>query len=201
MRSLFATALAAGLISGLTFAAELGAQEAGSDGSNLRGRTFEVGALVGPASFGSKSGLQSCRWNGARFGHRFDPISGNDRIQLGFRIGIEGCLTEHEEIGRVDLIHANGSILFGFRASDTWLIYWSSGVGELLGDSTPGDGDDVEPRFAWHGGPGATWAFSRRFMLDVSILGLMFQNYTFGTDPAEGSVFGFLPSLMLALQI
>ncbi|MFV1988695.1 MAG: hypothetical protein ACC682_15580 [Gemmatimonadota bacterium] len=167
----------------------------------LRGGTFEVGAVLGSAMFGSKSRLQSCRWNGARFGHRFDGIGGNERIQLGFRIGIEGCLTEHDEVGRVDLIHASGSILFGFRASSSWLVYWTSGVGELLGDSTPGSGDEVEPRFAWNGGPGVIWAFSNRFLLDASLMGLVFGNFALGTDPAEGSVFGFIPNLMIALQI
>ncbi len=167
----------------------------------LRGGAFEAGATVGLATFGSKSRLESCRWNGARFGHRFEPVGGNERIQLGFRIGIEGCLTEHDEAGRVDLIHANGSVLFGFRASSSWMMYWTSGVGELLGDSTPGSGGEVEPRFAWHGGPGVIWAFSNRFLLDASLVGIVFGNFELGADPAEGGVFGFVPNLMIALQI
>ncbi|MDH3733280.1 MAG: hypothetical protein OEU54_07080 [Gemmatimonadota bacterium] len=191
----------------LSAATQLRAQDASEtdqapfETTNLRGRLFEAGAVLGPASFGSKSRLASCRWNGVRFGHRFAPVSGSETIQLGFRLGIEGCITEHEEAGRVDLIHAHAGVLFGLRASGSVLFYWFSGVGELLGDSTPGPGDEVEPRFAWHGGPGVTWAFSRRFFLDASLMGIVFENYKLGTDPAEGSVFGFVPNLLFGLQI
>ena len=136
-----------------------------------------------------------------RFGHRFPAFSGNERLQLGFRVGIEGCLTEHARGGRIDLIHGSAAVLFGYRTSGSTILYWTSGAGELLGDSTPGPGDDVEPRFAWHGGPGFTWALSRRLLVDAQLMGIVFEGFELGPDPVPGSTFGFIPNLMLAIQI
>lgn len=167
----------------------------------LRGGAFEAGAVLGAASFQGKSRLDSCRWNGVRFGHRFHPFEGVERLQFGFRLGIEGCITEHEEVGRTDLIYANAGFLLGVRASDSWLIYWFSGVGELLGDTTFNTDGEVDPRFAWHGGPGVTWALSERFLLDASVMGLVFENFDLGKNSAMGTVFAFVPNLMLAIQI
>ena len=167
----------------------------------LRGGRFEVGVTTGAGSFQSKSGLESCRWYGLRLGHRFAPFPGNEKLRVGLRTGWEGCLTNHETEGRVDVIHVNAGLYFGIQPSKPWLMYWFTGVGELLGDSTPGPGDKVEPRFSIHLGPGATWAFSDRFLLDASIMGVVFEGFELGGESAAGSTFGLVPNLMLALQI
>ena len=83
----------------------------------LPGGTFEFGVVGGFGSFGSKSQLDSCPWYSVRAGHRFDPLRGNPRIQMGFRAGWETCISEHPDVGRIDLIHVNMAFLFGFRTS------------------------------------------------------------------------------------
>lgn len=187
------SALAAGL-----WSVSLVAQE--QEGP-LRGGRFEFGVLTGPGSFQAKSGIASCRWQGLRIGHRFAPFPGNEKLRVGFRTGWEGCLTNHETEGRVDLIHVNAGLYFGIQTGRRWLLYWFAGVGELLGDSTPGPRDDVEPRFAVHGGPGATWAFSDRFFLDVSIMGTLFEGYELSGPDGTGTTWGLIPNLMLGIQI
>jgi len=167
----------------------------------LRGGAFEAGIVLGSATFPDKSELASCRWNGVRFGHRFHPSDAYRRLQLGFRIGVEGCMSELPQIGRTDLIYANAGFVFGVRTSDSWMLYWTTGVGELLGDTTFNPGGEVDPRFAWHGGPGATWALSDHFLLDASVMGIVFENFTLKPNPASGSVFGFIPTVMFALQL
>ena len=171
------------------------------DDDPLRGGTFEFGAVVGRGSFQSKSGLESCTWFGVRLGHRFAPFSGNDRLQLGIRTGLEGCATDHVEDGRIDVIHLNVTILLGLRLGRSWMVYWGNGIGELLGDSTPGAGREVEPRFGGHTGLGVIRALGRRFFLDASLTGIIFENFDRGEAPEGGSTLGLVPSLMLALQI
>ncbi len=167
----------------------------------LRGGRFEFGVLAGPGSFQAKSGIDSCRWIGLRIGHRFAPFPGNEKLRVGFRTGWEGCRTAHETEGRLDLIHVNAGLYFGVQPAREWLLYWFTGVGELLGDSTPGPGDEVKPRFAVHGGPGATWAFSDRFFLDVSIMGTLFEGYELSGPEGTGTTWGLIPNLMLGIQI
>lgn len=169
--------------------------------SPLRGGRFEVGLTTGAGSFQSKSGLESCRWQGLRIGHRFAPFPGNEKLRIGFRTGWEGCLTDHATEGRVDVIHVNAGLYLGLQPSSRWLVYWFTGVGELLGDSTPGPGDKVEPRFSIHLGPGVTWAFSDRFFLDGSVMGVVYEGFELGGPSAAGSTFGLVPNLMLGLQI
>lgn len=167
----------------------------------LPGGTFEFGVVAGYGSFGSGSQLESCPWYSVRAGHRFDPLRGNPRIQMGFRAGWETCISEHPDVGRIDLIHINMAFLFGYRTSARSQVYWVTGVGELLADNTPGSTDRVKTRFVVHGGPGWTLALSRHFLLDVSVLGLFFENYDFGDDPAGGTTLGIAPNLFVALQI
>jgi len=190
------------LVAVIGIASHAQAQDQKPDRSRrLRGGAFEAGLVLGSASFPKKSLLASCRWNGVRFGHRFEPFKGNERIQLGFRMGVEGCMSKQPGIGRTDLIYANAGLLFGVRASDSWLIHWFSGVGELLGDTTFNPEGEVDTRFAWMGEPGVTWALSDRFVLDASVMGIVFENFTLVPNPPRGTVFGFIPSLMFALQI
>lgn len=168
----------------------------------LEGRVFEFGLGAGAAFFSEDSGLDSCAWTGARFAHRFEPFRAAPSLQLGFRVGIEGCRTDHVRGGRIDIIHGAAAILLGIRASRSTLIYWSTGVGELLGDSTPGPGDDVEPRFAWHGGPGVKWAISRRFLLDATLMGIVYEGFELGAEPGgTGSTLAVIPNLALVIQI
>ena len=145
--------------------------------------------------------MDDCRWHGLRAGHRFDPFPGAERLQLEFRAGWEGCFTEHEEIGKVDLIHLHLTWLLGVTLSDHWRVYWGAGVGELLADSTPGADDQVLPRFSINLMPGVTWAPVKRWMIDVSLAGIIFENYDFGTDPVLGTTLAFFPSLYVAVQI
>lgn len=170
----------------------------------LRGGAFEFGAVFGLAAFEGKSELESCFWTGLRAGHRFEPFAGNERLQLGFRAGWETCFTEHATEGRVDLIYINAAFNFGLRAGRSWLLYWDTGLGEMLGDSTVGDGGEVEPRLTIRFGPGATWALSRRFLLDFSVYGILWEAFKLGTDPGDppgGTTFGIMPNLMVAIQI
>ena len=167
----------------------------------LPGGAFEFGAVVGFGSFSSKSQLDSCPWYAARAGHRFEPLRGNPRVQMGFRAGWETCISEHPDVGRIDLIHINMSFLFGYRTSARSQLYWVAGVGEMLADNTPGTTDRVTTRFVVHGGPGGTLALSRHLILDLSVLGLLFEDYEFGDDPAGGTTLGIVPNLLVALQI
>ena len=167
----------------------------------LPGGAFEFGGVVGFGSFSSKSQLDSCPWFGARAGHRFEPLQGNPRVQMGFRAGWETCISEHPDVGRIDLIHINMSFLFGYRTSARTQLYWVAGVGEMLADNTPGTTDRVATRFVVHGGPGGTLALSRRFFLDLSVLGLFFEDYEFGDDTAGGTTLGIVPNLLVAIQI
>ena len=167
----------------------------------LPGGSFEFGAVVGFASFGSKSQLDSCPWYSARAGHRFEPLRANPRVQMGFRAGWETCISEHPDVGRIDLIHINMSFLFGYRTGARSQVYWVTGIGEMLADNTPGTTDRVTTRFVVHGGPGATLALSRHLILDLSVLGLLFEDYDFGDDPAGGTTLGIVPNLLVALQI
>lgn len=167
----------------------------------LPGGTFEFGVVGGYGSFGSKSRLESCPWYSVRAGHRFDRLRGNPRIQMGFRAGWETCISEHPDVGRIDLIHINMAFLFGYRTSERSQAYWVAGVGEMLADNTPGTTNRVKTRFVVHGGPGWTLALSRRFMFDLSVLGLLFEDYEFGDDPAGGTTLGIVPNLFVALQI
>jgi len=167
----------------------------------LPGGAFEFGGVVGFGSFSSKSQLDSCPWYAARAGHRFEPLSGNPRVQMGFRAGWETCISEHPDVGRIDLIHINLSFVFGYRTSQRSQIYWVAGIGEMLADNTPGTTDKVKTRFVVHGGPGGTLALSRRFFLDLSVLGLLFEDYEFGNDPVGGTHLGIVPNLMVAIQI
>ena len=93
----------------------------------LRGGAFQMGPIVGYATFSEKARLDDCRWHGLRAGHRFDPFPGAERLQLEFRAGWEGCFTEHEEIGKVDLIHLHLTWLLGVTLSDHWRVYWGAG--------------------------------------------------------------------------
>ena len=68
-------------------------------------------------------------------------------------------------------------------------------------DSTPGDDDQVLPRFSVNLLPGVTWAPVKRWMVDVSLTGIIFENYDFGTDPVLGTTLAFFPSLYVAVQI
>ncbi len=167
----------------------------------LPGGAFEFGGVVGFGSFGSKSQLDSCPWYAARAGHRFEPLRGNPRVQMGFRAGWETCISEHPDVGRIDLIHINMAFLFGYRTSAHSQAYWVAGVGEMLADNTPGTTDRVKTRFVVHGGPGWTLAVSRHFLLDLSVLGLLFEDYEFGDDPAGGTTLGIVPNLLVAIQI
>lgn len=167
----------------------------------LPGGTFEFGAVVGFGSFSSKSELDSCAWYSARAGHRFDRLAGNPRVQMGFRAGWETCITEHPDVGRIDLIHVNMAFLFGYRTGARSQVYWVAGLGEMLADNTPGTTNRVATRFVVHGGPGATLALSRRFALDLSVLGILFEDYEFGRSPAGGTTLGIVPNLLVAIQI
>jgi len=109
-----------------------------TDPAPLRGRVFEIGPVLGGAAFSNKAGLEACRWAGLRIGHRFDRFSGVERLQLGFRAGWEGCFTDHEEIGRVDVIHLALTWILGARLSPSWQVYWGAGVGEGDADSAAG---------------------------------------------------------------
>ncbi len=167
----------------------------------LPGGTFEFGGIVGFASFNSKSQLDSCPWYAARAGHRFERLQGNPRVQMGFRAGWETCISEHPDVGRIDLIHINMSFLFGYRTSARSQLYWVAGLGEMLADNTPGTTDRVATRFVVHGGPGGTLALSRHLIIDLSVLALLFEDYGFGDDPAGGTTLGIVPNLLVALQI
>jgi len=179
----------------------LGPKAVQAQDNPLRGGRFEVGLTTGFGSFQAKSGLDSCRWYGLRLGHRFAPFPGNEKLRIGLRTGWEGCLTSQETEGRVDMIHINAGLYFGLQPSKRWLVYWFTGVGELLGDSTPGPADKVEPRFSIHLGPGVTWAFSDRFLLDASLMALIYEGFELGGPAAAGSTVGLVPNLMLGLQI
>jgi len=157
--------------------------------------------LAGPGSFQSKSGIESCRWNGVRIGHRFAPFPGNEQLRVGFQSGWEGCITRHPSIGRVDIIHVHAGLYLGLQPARSWLVYWLVGAGELLADSTAEPDGDVDPRFALHAGPGLTWAFSDRFVLDASLMGLVFEGFDVSGPGGKGSTLGLVPNLMLAIQI
>ena len=167
----------------------------------LRGGTFVMGGVFGRAAFGSKSKLSSCSWWGAKAGHRFRPIPGNRRIRMGFRAGWEGCFSEHEEAGRVDLIYLSMTWLVGYRVARSWILYWGTGFGEFIGDTTTGTVNKVEPHFSGHIGPGLTWALGRHVLLDFTVNTLFFENFDLGNSPASGTTFLVVPKLMLALQI
>lgn len=167
----------------------------------LRGGTFEFGAVVGSASFQSKSDLDGCTWAGIRIGHRFRPLAGVERVQFGFRVGFDGCRTRHDEAGKLDIIHLSLSWLVGVRVSRSWMVYWQTGVGELLGDMTPGPVNEVKARFSVHAGPGVTWALSRHLLLDLAVTDIIYEAFDLGLVPPKGSTFALVPTLMLALQI
>ncbi|MFQ5690038.1 MAG: hypothetical protein ACE5HQ_07190 [Gemmatimonadota bacterium] len=167
----------------------------------LRGGAFEFTPVLGFGSFQGKSRLDSCLWFGVRIGHRFTPFKGNERLQLGFRTGWEGCSSRHSEVGGVDLIHLNATVLFGFRLSRAALLYWGAGLGELLADTTVGEDNQVKGRFAGHTGPGVTWALGRHLLLDASVKGILFEDFDLGSAPAGGSTLGVVPSLILGVQI
>lgn len=191
--------LALTLCSMVPLAAQTPPGTPGNDG--LRGGVFQMGPTFGLASFSDKVQMDSCRWAGVRFGHRFDPFRSAERLQVSFRAGIEGCLTEHHEIGRVDVIHGQITWLLGLRMSDQWRLYWGAGLGELLADSTPSDDNRVVPRFSLHLVPGLEWAPSKRFLFDFSLTGIIFQNWNLGTDPILGTSLGLAPSFFIAVQI
>jgi len=179
----------------------LAAAQSADSGAPLRGGAFEIGPVTGVATFSDKARLDACRWQGLRVGHRFDPFPGLERLQAEFRAGWEGCFTTHEEVGSVDLIHLQLSWMLGLSLSRKWRVYWGAGVGELLADSTPGDDNQVLARFSVHLSPGVTWALSKRWLIDASLTGIVFENYDFGSNPVGGTTIGFLPSLFVAVQI
>jgi len=180
----------------LAAVAPLAAQEA-----PLRGGAFDFTGVFGQGSFQDKTQLNSCAWFGARIGHRFAPFPGNERIQMGVRTGFEACSTQHPEAGQLDIIHLNLTVLAGFRVSRSLMLYWGTGFGELLDDTTVGSGGTVDARFAGHTGPGVTWAVGNHLILDASVKGIVFEDFALGTSPAGGSTLGLVPSVSVGFQI
>ena len=115
--------------------------------------------------------------------------------------GIEGCLTDHVEIGRVDIIYPNATFRLGMRLGRSWAVYWGAGLGELLADATPSDVERVKARPAASFGPGVTWTPWKYLAIDFSVYGIVFGGFDFGTFPKGGSRLGIVPSLMVAVQI
>lgn len=167
----------------------------------LRGPAFELGAVLGGAGFQNRTDLASCTWFGGRAGHRFAPFAGAERFQLTFRAGWEACLTDHADIGRVDLVFISTTWLFGYRLTPRWMVYWGTGLGMLLGDSTPGDDNQVIPRFGVSVGPGVTRALTRHLFIDVSVFSILFEDFGFGQGTGRGTRIGFIPNVMVAIQI
>ncbi len=157
--------------------------------------------MIGQAGFQSRSEIASCTWWGARVGHRFQSFAGAERFQLGFRAGWEACLTDHADVGRLDIIYIHAGWVFGYRLAPAWTIYWGTGLGMVLGDTTPGDDNQVIPRFAPNIGPGIKHALGRHVLIDVSIFNFIFEDLGFGTRSSAGSRVSFIPNISLAIQI
>lgn len=166
----------------------------------LRGGAFELGVLTGAGIHSAVNKLQDCIWFGVRVGHRFEPFKSVERVQTGFRTGFEGCYTDHDGGGRVDMIYVNVMLLNGFRINPNALLYWGVGGGEMLGDNTPGGGT-VQPRPSLYTGPGITFAFSKYLLIDVSTFTVIFENFDLGRRPSKRTTFTIVPNVMVALQI
>lgn len=191
-------------ILGLLFCASfpvfaLGQSQAASD-NMLPGGTFELGALTGAGIHAGANGLADCIWFGVRIGHRFEPFKSVEKFQAGFRTGIEGCYTDHDGGGRVDMIFVNVMFLNGYRLTGSSMIYWGVGGGELLGDNTPGGGS-VQPRPSLYTGPGVTYALTRYLFVDVSVFTVVYENFDLGIEPSHRTTFSVAPNIMLAIQI
>jgi len=167
----------------------------------LRGSAFVLGGVMGGGFFQGKSDLDSCNWWGVRAGHRFAPFSGVERVQFGFRAGWEGCVTEQTGIGRVDLVYVNVTFTVGIRVARSWLVYWGTGAGMLLGDTTFEPDGEVKPRPSIHLGPGVMWALGKHLVLDLSVFGIVFEGFDFGSTTSNGSTLGVIPTFTVALQI
>jgi len=167
--------------------------------TGIRGPAFEIGAVGGGGLWSSNVGVDPCPWFGLKIGHRFAPFSPKKRAFLGFRAGWEGCFTEENTAGgAVDMIYVNFSLLYGIRIAKPLLLHWSVGMGMLLADATKADGD-IDPRLSGHMGPGATVVIGEHFLIDLSVLAIIFQNLEF-TD-SKTSAFGIVPTLMIGAQI
>jgi hypothetical protein len=167
--------------------------------TGIRGPAFEIGAVVGAGLWSSNVGLDHCPWFGLRIGHRFAPFSSKERLFLGFRAGWEGCFTEERNTGgAVDMIYINLSLLYGIRIGKPLLLHWTVGMGMLLADASKAGGS-VDPRLSGHMGPGATVVIGEHFLIDLTILAVIFGNLEF-TDSKTTAV-GIVPTLMIGAQI
>ena len=167
--------------------------------TGIRGPAFEIGAVVGGGLWSSNVGLDHCPWFGLRIGHRFAPFSSKERLFLGFRAGWEGCFTEKSNTGdAVDMIYINLSLLYGIRIGKPLLLHWTVGMGMLLADASKAGGS-VDPRLSGHMGPGATVVIGEHFLIDLTILAVIFGNLEF-TDSKTTAV-GIVPTLMIGAQI
>jgi hypothetical protein len=161
------------------FAAVLTLMAAVSAEAEIRGGSFELGALGGAVSWSPRLGLQDCAWFGGFAGHRFDPLA--DRLYLGFRAQWEGCVSRQKVTDqRVDMILVDIGFSYGVRVLPWLLPYGMSGGGFLVADSTPSGGGPT-PRTVFQTGGGVSITIGPYLLLDLSVRLLIFENIQLGT--------------------
>lgn len=184
------------------------AQAAGDpEGALLRGGAFELGPVGGGAIWDPTLDLASCAWMGVRIGHRFGALAAAPRIELGFRTNLEGCFSHRpvaDATRRTDMVFPSFAVWTGWRASERLVAYWTTGMGLMIADTTPGAHGmgKVEPRIAGVFGPGASFALGRYWVADASVLIATFENFENLQDNApHRTVYVVIPALMLGVQL
>ncbi len=164
--------------------------------AEVRGGSFQLGAVAGVASFGDRLGLKPCPWFGGYAGHRFQPLA--ERLYLGFRAGWEGCVTAQRVTdARIDMILVDVAFTYGIRVTDWLMPYGLSGGGFLVADSTPSGGKPF-PRTLFHGGGGVVATIGPYLEVDVGVRILVHENIQFGG--VQGQV-GTVASPLLFIQV
>jgi hypothetical protein len=168
--------------------------------AEIRGRSFQIGGIVGVVPWSDKVGLEPCGWFGATVGHRFAPLA--ERLHLGFHAGWEGCVAEQTFTGdRIDFILVDFGFTYGVRATEFLFPYGIAGAGFAVIDATP-SGGGPHPRTVFVTGGGVELSIGPYFMIDLSIRLLIFENVQLGGFGGEaGSAFNPLFSIAIGAQI
>jgi hypothetical protein len=173
----------------------------GSDAhAEIRGRSFQIGGVVGVVPWQNKVGLEPCGWFGATIGHRFAPLA--ERLHLGFRAGWEGCVAEQTFTGsRIDFILVDFGFTYGVKVADFLQPYGLAGAGFAVIDATP-SGGGPHPRTVFQSGVGIQVTIGPYFMIDASIRLLIFENVQLGGFGGQaGGAVNPLFSIAIGAQI
>ncbi len=173
---------------------------AGEARAEVRGGSFELGAVVGVVPWDQKVGLEPCAWFGGFAGHRFDVLA--ERLHLGFTAGGEGCVGEQKISGaRIDMILIDIAFTYGVKVLPWLMPYGLAGGGFLVADATPSGGGPT-PRTLFQGGGGVTATIGKYLLVDVGVRMIVFENIQFGGLQGQtGTVASPLFYLKLGAQI